>query len=75
MTAPQPMRVLNDTVVSWGQHANGVPMRRFVRHGAAVSIAPGSALYAAYGGNSGNLAVISADGDQANTVDLSEVDN
>jgi hypothetical protein len=66
------MRVLSDTRITWGMHANGVPMTRFVRHGAAVSIVPGSALYAAYGG-SGNLAVISPDGDQANTADISEV--
>lgn len=56
------MRVLNDTLITWGQHANGVPTTRFVRHGAAVSIVPGSALYGAYGGPS-NLAALPRTGD------------
>jgi hypothetical protein len=73
MTAPQPMRVLNDTRITWGSHANGVPMTRFVRHGAAVSIVPGSALYNAYGG-SGNLAVMPTYGDESEG-DTSEVAN
>jgi hypothetical protein len=59
MTSPQPMKVLADMTVTWGQHANGVPMTRFVRHGAVVGIVPGSALYGAYGG-SGNLASLTA---------------
>lgn len=72
MTSPQPMTVLTDTTVTWGQHANGVPMRRFVRHGAVAVIVPGSALAAAYGG-SGNLASL-APGDPAGA-DRSEAEN
>jgi hypothetical protein len=75
MTAPQPMTVLADVTVQWGRHANGVPMTRFVRHGAIVGIVPGSPLAAAYGGSS-NLASLTApqlsDGADA---DESEVSN
>lgn len=49
-----PQRVLTDTVVTWGKHANGAPVTVFVRHGTVADLVPGSALSAAYGGP-GNL--------------------
>jgi len=49
-----PQRVLTDVLVTWGKHANGVPVTTFTRHGTVADIVPGSALAAAYGG-SGNL--------------------
>ncbi len=72
MTAPQPMKVLTDTTVTWGQHANGVPVTRFTRHGTVVEIVPGSARAAAYGG-SGNLAPLTP-GDPADS-DHSELED
>lgn len=49
-----PQQVLTDITVTWGQHANGVAMDEFVRHGTVADLVPGSALAAAYGGT-GNL--------------------
>ncbi len=49
-----PQKVLTDITVTWGSHANGVPMSTFVRHGTVADLVPGSALAGAYGG-SGNL--------------------
>lgn len=69
-----PRRVLTDITVNWDRHANGNPAPRFVRHGAAVDIVPGSLLEAAYGAqNLGSLTLPQLS--EAEGLDQSEVSN
>lgn len=62
MSAPQPYVVQADTEVTWGGQVI------FVRRETVVDIVPGSPMYVAYGGSSGNLVPLSASqaGDAAN---------